>query len=134
VPVIGNGDVTSPVGYRRMLEATGCDAVMIGRGAIGNPWIFARIAALEAGRADPGPPSPAERRAVLLAHADLIRRLEPERPGVELRRLATAYTRGARGASGLRRRIWTELDPEAALAEAARVLGERELSDPGTAP
>ena len=43
IPVVGNGDVVDVDGYFRMREETGCDAVMIGRGALGNPWLFARI-------------------------------------------------------------------------------------------
>ena len=56
IPVIGNGDVLAPEDARAMFEATGCDGVMIGRGAVGNPWIFRRTAALLAG--EPCPPAP----------------------------------------------------------------------------
>jgi tRNA-dihydrouridine synthase B len=60
-PIIGNGDVKTPADARRMLETTGCDFVMIGRAALGNPWIFRELAGGE-------PPSPEERCALVLAH------------------------------------------------------------------
>lgn len=62
-PVIGNGDVVTPADAFRMREETGCDAVMIGRGALGNPWIFRQILGGE-------PPSPEERCALVLDHLD----------------------------------------------------------------
>ena len=64
VPVIGNGDVTTADDAVRMLVETGCDAVMIGRAAIGHPWIFQEIAAALAGR-EPVPPTLADRFAVM---------------------------------------------------------------------
>ncbi len=71
IPVIGNGDVKSPADARRMLAQTGCDAVMIGRAALGNPWIFRQIAAeLMQGVALPAP-TPHERAALCLRHAEL---------------------------------------------------------------
>src|SRR5262252_2933833 len=72
IPVVGNGDVKDVAGYLRMKRETGCDGVMIGRGAMGNPWLFRTLVALEQGRPDPGPPSLAERRAVWRRHADLV--------------------------------------------------------------
>src|SRR5262245_11847274 len=72
IPVVGNGDVKDVAAYRRMKDATGCDAVMIGRGAMGNPWLFRTLAALERGEADPGPPALDERRAVWRRHAGLV--------------------------------------------------------------
>ncbi len=65
IPVIGNGDVRAAGDAARMLHSTGCDAVMIGRGAVGNPWIFRDIQSLMASGAVPLPPGPAERRRVL---------------------------------------------------------------------
>ena len=64
MPVIGNGDVQSWADARRMMEQTGCDAVMIGRGALGNPWVFASA---KHGR-DLPPPTPAERLALIRRH------------------------------------------------------------------
>jgi len=67
IPVIGNGDVRSPQDAVRMTAQTGCDAVMIGRGAQGNPWIFASAESLHRGRGFRAPTA-AERREVILAH------------------------------------------------------------------
>ncbi len=53
--------------YQRLREHTGCDAVMIGRGALGNPWLFSRLREVCAGRPDPGPPTLEERLAVFAA-------------------------------------------------------------------
>jgi nifR3 family TIM-barrel protein len=108
VPVVGNGDVVDVDGYRRMRGETGCDAVMIGRGALGNPFLFRSIRAIESGVPDPGAPTHAERAAAFERHVDLILELtEPRRHVVELRKACAWYAKGLFGANGLRQSVWT---------------------------
>jgi tRNA-dihydrouridine synthase B len=95
VPVIGNGDVRSPADAQRMLEVTGCDAVMVGRGAIGNPWIFA-------GRSLTGVGYP-ERLAVIRRHVLWMSWYYGEALGVVLfRKHVVRYVRGLREATVVR--------------------------------
>jgi len=68
IPVIGNGDIWQPQDALRMRAETGCDAVMVGRGALGNPWLFRGINQLSSGLSDPGRPSLSERHAVIKKH------------------------------------------------------------------
>src|ERR1700690_1319195 len=72
IPVVGNGDVKTVDDYRRMRCQTGCDAVMVGRAARGNPWLFRAIHAIEIGACQPALPTIAEQRAVWRRHADLV--------------------------------------------------------------
>ena len=74
IPVVGNGDITDPVSARTMLRETGCDGLMIGRGMLGNPWLFGRIRAVLAGMPEPEPPS--EETVVETALAHLRRQVE----------------------------------------------------------
>jgi tRNA-dihydrouridine synthase B len=105
IPVIGNGDVRSADDVLRMGEETGCDAVMIGRGAIGNPWVFAEVRAKLDG-ADYAPPTPGERVATLLDHAREAARLDGEPRGiVSLRKVMGAYIKHLPGARALRERL-----------------------------
>lgn len=102
IPLIGNGDASSPERVRDLF-ATGVDAVMIGRGAIGNPWIFRDTAHfLETGETLP-PPSWEERVAVVAEHLTLKCAWLGETKGVlEMRRMYGGYFKGHRGASRLR--------------------------------
>lgn len=103
IPVVGNGDVATPEDARRMIEATGCDLVMIGRGALGNPWLFAQTEAFLAGRPVPPAPSLPERMDVMLRHIRLMCNTAGEREGMrQARKHAAWYMRGLRGAAAFR--------------------------------
>ncbi len=111
IPLIGNGDVVDVAGYLRMREETGCDAVMIGRGALGNPWLFSRLREVCAGRPDPGPPSLEERIHVFRRHIDLIEKLKNgPRLMHEVRKACAWYARGLYGCNALRLRVWEAPD------------------------
>ena len=104
IPVIGNGDIFTPLDARRMLEETGCAAVMIARGAIGNPWIFSRTGTLlETGEIEPEPDA-ARRLETALLHARLDIEEKGEAGAIrEMRRHMSRYTRGLWRAAVLRR-------------------------------
>ncbi len=103
IPVIGNGDVREPADALRMLEETSCDAVMIGRGAVGNPWLFRRSRELIERGVDPGPPTLAERLTLAIDHLDLMVEAKGESKGVmEMRKHIVAYLRGSPGVAALR--------------------------------
>lgn len=103
IPVIGNGDITDIVSAANMLEYTGCDAVMIGRGAFGNPWLFRQINAyLDSGIVIP-PPSLEEKMAVMLRHIAKMVEYKGEYTAMrEARRHAAYYTKGLRGGAKFR--------------------------------
>lgn len=102
IPVIGNGDVFTPSLAFDMRNKTGCDGVMIGRGAVGNPWIFEQILQMEKGipaRA----PELSERRDLILEHFRLLRRSMGEyRAARNMRGLVLKYTKGLPGSKRFR--------------------------------
>lgn len=95
IPVIGNGDVDSPLKAQALLQETGCDGVMIGRAAQGNPWIFREtVHFLETGELLPGPSSE-EKRELILRHAQMEEEFKGEYTAVrEMRRHLSWYTFG----------------------------------------
>ena len=95
IPVIGNGDVDSPASAKAMQEQTGCDGIMIGRAARGNPWIFHRIQTfLETGE-DEGKPSFATVSEMMLRHAGMLLEYKGEHTGIrEMRKHIGWYTAG----------------------------------------
>lgn len=104
VPVIGNGDVFSAEDAVTMLERTGCDGVMIARGALGNPWIFRDAAALWRHEEKPEPPTDNERVGMLLRHFDMVSHNKGEYIAVrEIRKHIGWYIKGMRGAAAIRR-------------------------------
>ena len=106
IPVIGNGDVFQPEDAEAMLKRTGCDGVMIGRGAKGNPWIFSRTQHyLETGEILPGP-SVAEIRDMILHHGSLLSQYKGEKMAMrEMRKHMAWYTAGLSHSAALRNEI-----------------------------
>ena len=104
IPVIGNGDVVDGASAARLLEVSGCDGVMIGRGALGNPWIYREIEAALSERPAPQPPSREALKAVVLRHIDLQERYDRDAVG-PLRRIITWYFRNCPGAAAFRDRV-----------------------------
>lgn len=106
IPVIGNGDITDGESAAEMMKQTGCDAVMIGRAARGNPWIFREIGAyLETGRKIL-PPSAEEKRDVILRHAEWQLQVKGEYIGIrEMRKHLSWYTAGYPHSARLRQKI-----------------------------
>lgn len=108
IPLIGNGDITKPEDAKKMMELTGCDAVMIGRGAQGNPWLFERTAHyLATGELLPEPDFE-ERMRVILKHVDMLIAYKGEYIGIrEMRSHLTSYIKGIHGATEFRKKLTT---------------------------
>jgi nifR3 family TIM-barrel protein len=146
MPIIGNGDVTTVDDAHRMMAHTGCDAVMIGRGALGNPWLFE---SLRAGRFL-GPPSPAARLTLIHRHLrdhiafhesleqDEARplRTPPAQMAMKtFRQHLVWYSRGLRGGKDFRKEVLTLEEPERVVETLEAFFGaaEPEGVDVGTA-
>lgn len=116
IPVIGNGDVTTPQDAKRMLEQTGCDGVMIGRAALGNPWmIYRTVKYLDTGELI-GEPSPREKIDVCVLHLDRLIALKNEHIAVrEMRKHAAWYLKGIKGNARVRNAV-NECNTRAELA------------------
>ncbi len=106
IPVIGNGDVVDGVSARRMLLETGCDGVMVGRAARGNPWLFTQIAAYLADGSIQPPPCLTEKKEMILRHARLQLTVKGEYTGVrEMRKHLSWYTAGMPNSAKLRGQV-----------------------------
>ena len=124
IPVVGNGDLFTAADVKRMREETGCDGVMIARGAMGNPFLFAEIIAMDEGLSYT-PPTDEERLELAMAHAaDMVAR-KGERVGLaEARKHMLWYCKGLRGASTAREAL-THAESLAAIRAVFDELLER---------
>lgn len=116
LPVIANGDIDSPEAAAAALEATGADGLMVGRGAIGNPFIFREMKQALAGKTV-APPSVDEKLGAAVEHVRLVAALAGQvGPMVEMRKQLVAYTRGMPGSAALRQQIFTRSTGEELIA------------------
>ena len=105
IPVIGNGDVFLPEDGLRLLEETGCDAIAIGRGTMGNPWIFKRILNLMNGKEDKAPTNE-EIINMAIRHLEMVCQLKGEKVGVrEMRKQLAWYLKGMRNSNEVKNMI-----------------------------
>ena len=106
IPVIGNGDVTSPQKADELVRRTGCDGIMIARGAEGNPWIFSEMIRWEETGELPPRPDKDEIREMMLKHARLQLEYKGEFCGIrEMRKHVAWYTKGLKGAARMREKV-----------------------------
>lgn len=106
IPVIGNGDVTCGRSAVAMLKQTGCDFVMIGRAALGNPWIFREALAAWKGEELPPRPSVEEKKEMMLCHLQDLADIKGEYAAVrEMRKHVGWYLKGVPGAAAFRGRV-----------------------------
>lgn len=121
IPVIGNGDIFTPEDARSMLALTGCDAVMIGRAARGNPWIFKRtVTFLNEGMLLPLP-TVEEKKLMAIRHMKMLIEQKGERIGVcEMRKHIAWYIKGLRNAAAVKEKVFSTTSAE----EVLKLLGE----------
>lgn len=120
IPVIANGGINSAADAKRMLEHTGCDGLMLARGAMGNPFLFSEIAAYLEGR-EYIPPTMTERLEVAMEHIRLMISYKGEYTGVmEARKHLAWYIQGQKGAAAARERV----NRAASLSELEEIVGD----------
>ena len=129
LPVFANGDVRSASDVESLIRETGAAGVMIGRGAVGNPWVFEAALARSAKRGREGAPAAEERLRTLERHVALVARAadDPATRVRELRRYAAAYSRGLPGGKRFRVQAMATEHPDALVALARDFLAEAAL-------
>ena len=136
IPVLGNGDIFSAPDALRMMEQTGCDGVVIGRGCLGNPWLFRDLVRVFERSGAPERPGVDEIVAVIRQHFRLLLehdRAYPRLAALQMRKFGTWYVRGLRGSTALRTRfqkIESEEDLEAILDDILEARYETSAIDP----
>jgi nifR3 family TIM-barrel protein len=127
VPVLGNGDIFEADDALAMMEATGCDGVVIGRGCLGRPWLFAELSAAFTGSAMPTPPTLGEVAAIILRHGELLADHFGEDKGMrDIRKHIAWYLHGFPAGADLRR----ALALVKTLAELETLLGQLDPAVP----
>ena len=125
IPVIGNGDVDSPQAAEAILKHTGCDGVMIGRAAQGNPWIFRDVVSYLENGVIPAPPTNAEKKEIILRHAALQLEYKGEYTGVrEMRKHLSWYTVGMPHSAKFRQTINTMESMDELVQGVETIFGE----------
>ena len=126
IPVIGNGDITTPEDALRMVRETGCDAVMIGRAASSNPWIFRQIREYLCSGTYTVPPESARYELMRRYYTMLREHRSADTPG-KMKQFATYFTHGVRNGARLRAEIYHASDP-AEIVDLVDAFFERELA------
>ena len=125
IPVLANGDIVEPADALEMLDATGAAGVMIGRGAMRNPWLFSQISELDCGRRPPQPTG-AERAELVERHMQLMLEYFKERRSAVhmLKKYLCAYATGMHGAVEFRDRVNRSNELDAVVSDARSFFRE----------
>lgn len=127
IPVIGSGDLWSAADVAKMLDTTGCDAVMIARGSLGNPWIFEQSRFMVRHGAASAAPTPTEREETIRRHLEMSVLLQGKRTAMlTFRKHLLWYTKGLPGGARFRKSVVQEEDMDAIFESLHRFLHENE--------
>lgn len=113
IPIIGNGDVVDIYSAKKMLDETGCDAIMIGRAALGNPWIFKQVNEYIENNKVIEPPTPLERVEMCIKHFKYLEDIKVSKVAVlEIRNHVAWYLKGIKGSNEIKNKIYMTKDIE----------------------
>ena len=129
IPVLGNGDIWEAADAVAMVEATGCDGVVVGRGCLGRPWLFAKLAAAFDGRAAPRRPTLGEVCDTMVEHFDLLATWSPDMATREFRKHTGWYLKGYRSGGEVRRSL-NQMTSREHLVELLATLDRTESMTP----
>ena len=122
IPVIGNGDIVDGVSAKRMFDETNCDAIMIGRGSNGNPWVFEEVIEYLRNGEEIEKPTLAEKKQMMLRHLEMLVDYKGEYTAIrEMRKQIAWYIKGLPGATGIRNEI-NQIEDLAELKEKIKLI------------